>query len=187
MGPSPFPELQPGPGRGQGNARTLPQAPLHCLCLCGRAEELTEGRRHQQTGKVSPLLSPILAPIATSAQGAAPWVFSGEGSSARGVHEQLCVPALLPHPKTPLQALGFAPLPTAGFKTNRSSGLFLNQKCARFPLEGKKKKRKHLSATAHRKPSSCPEISERSSVPLPAALASSRTHFPLFILKIFLR
>lgn len=127
--------------------------------------------------------------IATSASGAAPRGFPREGSSARGgpgpaaVHPG-CIPR--PHPKTPPQAPGFAPLSTTGFNAKRSSGLFLSQKHARFPLEAKGKKAS-FSRSVQKAKFLPRNISERSGVPLPVAPASSRTHFPLFILKIFLR
>ena len=141
MDASPFPELQPRPGRGQGNARLLPWVPLHCLYLRGGTEEPTEGRRHQQPGKTALLLILPILPILPPQPGVLPHGDSpGRAALPEGdLHQQPCIPAPLPHPKTPLPALSFAPLPTAGFKANRSSGLFLSQKHTRFPSEAKEK------------------------------------------------
>lgn len=65
-------------------------------------------------------------------------------------------------------------------------GFIFESEAREVPFGGKRKKASFSRST--QKAKFLPRnISERSGVPLPVAPASSRTHFPLFILKIFLR
>lgn len=128
---------------------------------------------------LSTTASPLPAQGNRGADGGQEAPAAGQGSSARGAP----APAATQPSSSPRNAPAHPGLCTSPHHgTNRSSGLFLGQKHARFPLEAKAKSRSTQKAKFL--PRNIPEMS---GTPLPAAPASSRTHFPLFILKIFLR
>lgn len=121
-----------------------------------------------------------------------PWGWKSCGGSRGGS------PVPQNTPTNPLLCTSPPHTPIQGFPAKHLGGLVLTQQRSRFPLEEKKEKKKEKifkkkASFSHgvQKAKSLPRnISERSGVPLPAAPASSsssRTPFPLFILKIFLR
>lgn len=125
---------------------------------------------------LSTTASPLPAQGNRGADGGQEAPAAGQGSSARGAP----APAATHPSSSPQNSPAHPGLCTSPH--HGTSGLFLGYEHARFPLEAKAKSRSTQKAKFL--PRNIPEMS---GTPLPAAPASSRTHFPLFILKIFLR